>query len=259
MNFVAVKNIPATPETLKCDLHGEYQARYGLELMGKRMRHDTCPKCDEIETARRQREEAELESAAEKTRLIAAKRKAGLRDRHLDCSLENYNLTGIGQTKAHGIVSDYLAEVLSGSAACLILSGRVGTGKTHLAAAMINRHVEIGRKCQIVKLTDMIREIKSTWSKDSTQSETQVIDRFSSVPFLVIDEIGVQFGSDTEKLLISEIIDNRYQEMRPTVLISNLDAQGIKGVIGDRCYDRLREDGGKVVAFDWESHRGKAA
>ena len=82
------------------------------------------------------------------------------------------------------------------------------------------------------------------------------MDRLSKVGLLIIDEIGIQFGSDTEKLLISEIIDNRYQNLLPTVLISNLDLAGIKSCIGERSYDRLREDGGKVVAFNWDSHRG---
>jgi DNA replication protein DnaC len=123
----------------------------------------------------------------------------------------------------------------------------------------VNRLVELRIKCRIVKLADLVREIKSTWAKGSENSEGDVIAFYSELPVLFIDEVGVQFGSDTEKLLISEIIDNRYQELLPTVLISNLDVQGIKGAIGDRCFDRLREDGGKVVAFDWESHRGKAA
>ncbi len=72
---------------------------------------------------------------------------------------------------------------------------------------------------------------------------------------LIIDEVGSQFGSDTEKLFIFEIIDGRYQEMKPTILISNLDINGIKESIGERCVDRLREGGGSMIAFNWESSR----
>ena len=72
-----------------------------------------------------------------------------------------------------------------------------------------------------------------------------------------VDEIGVQFGSDTEKMFIFEVLDGRYNKMKPTILISNLPISGIKECIGDRCIDRLREDGGKVIVFDFESQRGK--
>ena len=73
----------------------------------------------------------------------------------------------------------------------------------------------------------------------------------------MLDEVGSQFGSDTEKLFIFDIIDGRYQNMKPTILISNLDIDGIKDAIGDRCVDRLREGGGMMVAFNWGSQRGK--
>ena len=41
----------------------------------------------------------------------------------------------------------------------------------------------------------------------------------------------------------------------PTVLISNLGIDAIKDAVGERIIDRLREDGGDLVAFDWDSHR----
>ena len=78
---------------------------------------------------------------------------------------------------------------------------------------------------------------------------------FIGFDLLVIDEVGAQFGSDTEKLFIFDIIDGRYQDMKPTILISNLDIAGIKDVIGERCVDRLREGGGSMIAFNWESSR----
>jgi DNA replication protein DnaC len=74
---------------------------------------------------------------------------------------------------------------------------------------------------------------------------------------LIIDEVGMQFGSDTEKMIIFDIIDGRYNNMLPTILISNLELSEVKELIGDRSIDRLREDGGVVVAMKWASNRGK--
>ncbi len=132
--------------------------------------------------------------------------------------------------------------------------GGVGTGKTLLASAILDSLVDDYR-CEIIKLIDLVRELKATWSKDSENTEENLINYYSNLDLLIIDEVGAQFGSDTEKLFIFDIIDGRYQEMKPTVLISNLDINGIKESIGERCVDRLREGGGSMIAFNWESSR----
>ena len=73
---------------------------------------------------------------------------------------------------------------------------------------------------------------------------------------LIIDEVGTQTDSDWEKLQIFNVIDGRYQNMKPTVLISNLSAEEVQSVIGERSVDRLREEGAFVIPFNWPSKRG---
>ncbi|PWG68497.1 ATP-binding protein, partial [Enterobacter mori] len=63
--------------------------------------------------------------------------------------------------------------------------------------------------------------------------------------------------SDFELTTLFAIINGRYEQMRPTVVISNLDAEQLPVAMGERCVDRLREGNLIVVPFDWESHRGK--
>jgi DNA replication protein DnaC len=63
--------------------------------------------------------------------------------------------------------------------------------------------------------------------------------------------------SDFELTTLFAIINGRYEQMRPTVVISNLSGDQLPLAMGERCVDRLREGGGVVVPFDWESQRGK--
>ena len=132
--------------------------------------------------------------------------------------------------------------------------GGVGTGKTLLASAMLDKLVD-SNKCEIIKLISIVRELKATWSKESNETEEELIKYYSKLDLLIIDEVGSQFGSDTEKLFIFDIIDGRYQDMKPTILISNLDIEGVKDAVGERCVDRLREGGGSMIAFNWGSNR----
>lgn len=139
----------------------------------------------------------------------------------------------------------------------LILIGSVGTGKTMLTSGLVCDLVIDGCHPAIRRVIDIIRKMKNTWRKDSEITEDDLIRNLVGLDLLIIDEIGVQFGSDTEKMFIFDIIDGRYNKMKPTILISNLTMEGIKECIGERCIDRLREDGGKVIAFDFDSQRGR--
>lgn len=253
MKFAKV--MPGKPETGYCEIHGQFEFRYN-ELLGKICVMDNCVKCAEIAEAERVKKETAEAQALKDKRIADKKQLCGISHRHMSCTFENYKAETKEQKSALIQVSEYFSNVINGAPSCLVLAGSVGTGKTHLACAGANMFVDAGISCMVIKMAELIRHIKDTWRKDSEISETKVIAKLSGVKLLVIDEIGIQFGSDTEKLLISEIIDNRYQAMLPTVMISNLDLNGIKACIGDRSYDRLREDGGKVVAFNWDSHRG---
>lgn len=250
-----IDQIPEVPEKSVCEIHGEYEHRY-QRLGEKFIVMNNCTKCAEIAESDRQAEEKKQKQIADEKFHTDRKLNSGISRRHIHCSFSNYKAVSHEQKKALQQVSDYSDALMGETSACLVMAGSVGTGKTHLASAVANRFIESGKKCMVIKMSELIRSIKDTWRKDSDTSEAKIMDKLSKVGLLIIDEIGIQFGSDTEKLLISEIIDNRYQNLLPTVLISNLDLAGIKSCIGERSYDRLRDDGGKVVAFNWESHRG---
>lgn len=151
------------------------------------------------------------------------------------------------------------------SGRCMIFTGRTGTGKNHLACAIANGLLNQGHTVVIITVRDLISKVKATWSKNAEQTELQVMQLFVGVDLLVLDEIGVQFDSEAERLIMYDVINGRYAEMKPTIVISNFPVDSpdggpsIRKVIGDRCLDRLRESGGKQVIFDWDSYRAGAA
>lgn len=92
-------------------------------------------------------------------------------------------------------------------------------------------------------------------SFSSDVTESQVIADFAGYDLLIIDEVGVQTGTDAESKALFDVFNERYQNLKPTVLISNLDAAGFVQAVGRRIADRVKEDGGEILSFDWESHR----
>ena len=177
---------------------------------------------------------------------------AGISKRNIYKTFDDYICSTEGQHKAKNDVIKFKESFPCDKS--LLFIGGVGTGKTLLVSALLDSLVD-KYKCDISKVIDIIRHLKGTWKKDSEQSEEEILDYYIKLDLLVLDEVGSQFGSDTEKLFIFDIIDGRYQDMKPTILISNLDIDGVKKVIGERCIDRLREGGGSMIAFDWESSR----
>ena len=138
--------------------------------------------------------------------------------------------------------------------------GKPGTGKNHLALA-IARHAITEHQSSAVFTTALkiAREYKSTWSKGSAKTEDDVIRYFTRPDLLIIDEVGVQFGSDAEKLIMFEIINTRYERMKPTILISNQTREELAAFIGERVLDRMSDGGGCTLSFTWDSYRSKGA
>jgi DNA replication protein DnaC len=141
----------------------------------------------------------------------------------------------------------------------LLMLGNYGTGKNALAAAICQEIAGAGYSSVHTTVLKMLRRIKSTWNKNNDEDEQTVIDAFIIPDLLVVDEIGVQFGSDTEKLLIFEALNGRYEEKKPTILISNLtDMRELSDYLGERVMDRMREGSTGILKFGWKSYRGAA-
>jgi len=144
----------------------------------------------------------------------------------------------------------------------LIAYGATGAGKTHLSIASAISAVSKNNTVLYMLASDVIRSLRDSWGKDAVKKESEVLRQFAAVDLLVIDEIGVQFGTDSEQNHLFEVINNRILEVKPTILITNLllsskdkKVKTFRNYLGERTFDRMKEVG-ESICFDWESHRG---
>lgn len=242
-----------------CETHGAYSSKqyFGTTWSG-------CATCaNEQEKVRKD----EAEAFKRRERLESRIRQSGLEGRFRETSFDDFDATNQAQQKVLQACREYASNVAFDCGVGLWLIGPPGTGKTHLGSAMV-RHVIETRDwpAAIYSGREIIRMLRATWgNKDRTRdwdgraaTEEQLIGDLGHMGLLVIDEIGVGFGSDSEHVQLFDVIDLRYKHRRPTVLLSNLPAKGLKEAMGDRAYDRLRE-GAQVLACNWDSHRSKPA
>lgn len=238
-----------------CEIHGEYVS-YVWKLG-----QSGCEKCQEIADKQNAKDRHEREAKERQERIWKDRLgRAAIPERFANRTLDSYiprcakSVRALEVSKAYAVGFDDVTE----QGTCLIFCGGVGTGKTHLAIGIANEIIKQGKQPVFVSVIKAIRTIKETYSREVKTTEDEAIQSFIDPDLLILDEVGVQFGSETEKLYLFEIINGRYEQMRPTLLISNLSVNELGAFIGDRVMDRLREGGGKVVVFDWASHR-KAA
>lgn len=248
-----------TIEMGTCDTHGEFEIRT-TEMLGVRLRRSKCPRCIAEQQAAEEARRLQAESDAIKRKWEARIGQAGIPERFRDRSLDRYAAENDGQKRALAFARSYadgFFDAKNAGKSALFL-GLPGTGKTHLAIGIALQIMTEGRTAMFATVMRAIRTIKDTWRKGADMSEADAIDALVFPDLLILDEIGIQFGSEAEKLLLFDVLNERYERRRPTILLSNLTAKEVSGYLGERIMDRLREDGGEVIVFDWHSHRGCA-
>lgn len=243
----------APPQTRQCPTHGPYESQNYFSD-----RWSDCPNCSQIRKEKLEQEESAKKAKEARERWEARMGTAGIPPRFRDRTLENFVATSEAQTRALTFSQTYVSEfpTVLETGRCAIFTGRPGTGKTHLAAAIGTALMKENRKVLFTSVLRAIRRVKDSWRKESEETETQAVKTFVEPDLLLLDEVGIQFGSETEKLLMFDILNERYENRRPVILLSNLTLKDAQAYLGERIFDRLREDGGQHIPFDWESYRG---
>lgn len=235
-----------------CPKHGEYEPEVVSHPLGFRW-EAMCPGCqeDEARAAKQDEERRRAAIASERMRL------AGITPRFQGVTFDGYDAQTPEQQRVLRICRAYSdpakQKIIMSKGVSLIMIGLPGTGKNHLATCIVRAYIDGGYSARIIRLGEMVREIRSTYAGEG--NERGAYDRFTKYDLLVVNEVGVQSGTEAERNVIFEIFDNRYESMKPTIVISNQDLEGLKRFLGDRVVDRLQENGGLILNFTWKSHR----
>ena len=131
----------------------------------------------------------------------------------------------------------------------MLLFGAIGTGKTYISCAFAINAIE-QRQIRIKYITEY--DLLSLYF----EKKYQEFKRFKECQILILDEIGKRVLADWQRVQLEELLSHRYNEMLPTVYITNLEQSDFKEFLGSRLADRLRENHLERFAFDGESLRG---
>lgn len=164
-------------------------------------------------------------------------------------SLDTYKVNDDEKYNALNRSRLFVKAVKCKSFQTLIFLGTVGTGKTHLACGII-------RECAgIYKLASvMVEELRRAKSFRNTETEADILYNYGQTNLLVIDEIGRSASTIDEQYMLYQVINERYNRKKPTILISNQTKKDFFQYVGIATTDRLTESA-EVVELTGKSYR----
>jgi DNA replication protein DnaC len=245
----------------ECRKHGKYRGR-PLRLPFLDEPHNPpCPVCG-AERAAREAAARDREAAADRERLRLKRVKR----------LEDLNIGQKFWDESFETFDAYTPELKEHFEACrdftknhrgrmLVMLGNNGTGKNHLAASILK--TTGGVMYTVYEIELLLRQ-----SYAGETREYQVINRLCEAETLVIDEIGRTKSADWELNWLSHVINKRYGNCRPTVLISNKHLKDdcprgdagcpdcLQNWVGNDVLSRIIEIG-LVMEFTGEDYRSK--
>jgi len=252
---------PGTTVGKECRMHGEFTATLNRRVFPPGATHwwSQCQKCD----AYMQAEADEVHSAATARDVVSggdSKLKhdlmvAGVPPRFMDSSINNYSdLKTPGQKTAKRRIRQWCKDMAHhiGRGSNIVMRGKFGTGKTHLAVGMIREVVSNRGTALYIKETDLVAMMQGTYGGNGTRK--QVVDDMLAPDILVIDEAGRKRDTEDAKMVIADIIDARYLEKKSICIVTNSDRAAFITAIGSHAMDRIMEDC-LQIGFDFASWR----
>lgn len=190
-----------------------------------------------------QSEARELELAKEK-QLQEQQRIARLKANGLqDASLRQFtfaNDTGINpeMQKAHSYVEHW--PEMKATATGLLLWGNVGTGKSFFAGCIANALLDQGVPVLMTNFSRILNALTGMFSDD----RNKYIDSLNHYSLLIIDDLGMERGTEYALEQVFNVIDARLRSNLPLIVTTNLTLDELKhpaDLAHERIYSRVLE------------------
>ena len=140
--------------------------------------------------------------------------------------------------KAHDYVAHW--EEMKAKSLGLLLWGDVGTGKSFFAGCIANALLEKGIPVLMTNFSRILNTLTGMYSDD----RNQFIDSLNKYSLLIIDDLGIERGTEFSLEQVFNVIDSRYRSKKPMIVTTNLTLDELKHPVDlahARIYDRILE------------------
>ncbi len=116
----------------------------------------------------------------------------------------------------------------------LLLYGGVGNGKTHLAHAAANKLCQDGTDARIFTAPDLFTRLRQAINSNTSDS---LLQEWKNVAAFILDDYGMEYGTQFEQARLEELLDYRYRELLPTMVVTNKDLEDLPPRLASRFMD----------------------
>jgi DNA replication protein DnaC len=170
-----------------------------------------------------------------RTQLLLAVARIPRRYEH--CELANYDTDFPGAhpllAEAHFTASNFARKCDPRGDKGLLIIGKIGTGKTHLAVGIVKELVlNRGISCLFYDYRELLKEIQNSYNSTVQTTELDVLRPVFETDVLVLDELGAVKPTEWVWDTVSLILNTRYNDNRTTIITTNFEDQPAAGVFG---------------------------
>jgi DNA replication protein DnaC len=209
--------------------------------------HPCTPECE------KKNERREWELMRRDARVATLRERSGLSKRMKGYTLGNFrptvsNAAGRARVKVDGYLEDWEENREAGKG--LYFCGGTGTGKTHLAVAVMNELIRRKRTPSLfVTVPELLDNLRETYNKPGRNLD-EWMDAVQNAEFLVLDDLGSERTTEWVRERIFVIVNHRYREALPTLFTSNIGPKDLAEQLGERTASRI------IAMCDWIALEG---
>ena len=143
-----------------------------------------------------------------------------------DYQFENFIITETNKKEVE-IAKDFTKKCINKNQKNgLIITGKSGVGKTHLATAILNKLTEKDMLVLMGRMILLLDVIKDTF-KDFSSKEKDIIELYSKVDMLIIDDLGTERISSWALEKLYTIIENRNENKIPIIVTTRFNKESL--------------------------------
>lgn len=179
--------------------------------------------------------------------------------RYEHCELTSFTIDFPGAhpslSLAHLCASRFAQEYDPRDSTGLLIIGKIGTGKTHLAVGIVKELIAKHVSCLFYDYRELLKQIQNSYNAAVQTTELDVLRPVFETDVLVLDELGAVKPTEWVWDTVSLILNTRYNDNRTTIITTNFDDQPAAGsgnmgsaaraatraeTLGDRIGERMR-------------------
>jgi DNA replication protein DnaC len=222
------------------------QGKYGKP--GEWYYHPCTPECE------KKNDQREWEHMRRDARVATLRNRSGLSKRMRGYTFANFKpYFSPSAARAAEKVEYYLKnwEENREAGRGLYFCGDVGTGKTHLAVAVMNELMQRRRVpslfVTVPEFLDNLREAYMIPGRDLDEW----MDAVKNADLLVLDDLGAEKPNPWVRERLFVVVNHRYREALPTLFTSNIGPKDLASQLGERTASRI------IAMCDWISLEGE--